>query len=92
MRKEEILLKREDRDDGGVYSDEEIFIAMDEYAKQEAITFLIWKSEKGYYAQGITRHTTNDDPCWIRQENQLIFSNPISTNKLYELYQKSNLK
>ena len=55
-------------------------------AKDEAIDFLIWKSKKGYYAQGFTNHTTNDTPLWIRQENQLCFSRPISSNKLFELY------
>lgn len=64
--------------------------AMEEYAdikaKEVSIEFLIWKSTKGYYAQGATQRTTNDDPIWIRQENQLVFSNPISTNKLFDLY------
>jgi len=59
---------------------------MEEYAKQEALEFNIWKSKKGYYAQGFTNHTTLDTPCWIRQENQLCFSNPISSNHLYNLY------
>jgi len=63
-----------------------------EYAQQEAIAFLMWKSSKGYYSQGATQHTTNDTPIWIRQENQLVFSTPISSNKLYELYDQSKNK
>jgi hypothetical protein len=48
MTKEEVLLKRKAADDAGVYSDDEIYKAMDEYAKQQAIDFDIWKRENGY--------------------------------------------
>jgi hypothetical protein len=56
--------------------------------KDASIDFLIWKSKKGYYAQGATNHITNDTPLWIRQENQLCFSPAISSNQLFKLYKK----
>lgn len=60
-------------------------------AKEVAIDFLMWKGKKGYYILGgASNHTTNDDKIWIRQENQLLFSNPISSNELFELYLKTN--
>ena len=42
MTKEGILDKREAGNDAGVYSDPQIYIAMDEYAKQQAIAFGEW--------------------------------------------------
>lgn len=44
MTKEEILLEREPGDDASIYTNKEIFIAMDQYAKQceyESIQWLI---------------------------------------------------
>jgi hypothetical protein len=62
-------------------------------AREVAIDFLMWKGKKGYYILGgANNHTTNDDKIWIRQENQLIFSNPISTNELFELYNQETFR
>jgi len=59
-------------------------------AKDEAIDFMMWKMRKGFYVQGANNHTTNDTPIWIRQENQLCFSKPISSNQLFEIYKKES--
>jgi hypothetical protein len=59
-------------------------LALDEYAKQEAIEFRIWMDNQGYFAQ------MNDGKVgYIRQENQIIFSKwqPIET--IYDFYQQS---
>jgi hypothetical protein len=92
--KEEILLEHErigyfPNDD--CIKVEKAKLAMDKYAKELAINFLMWKGKKGYYVLGgVSNHTTIDDLIWIRQENQLIFSKPISTNQLFQLYLNEN--
>lgn len=48
MTKEEILLNREAGNDAGVYPDEEIYKAMDEYAKQQVIAYCEWYLSIGY--------------------------------------------
>lgn len=48
MTKEEILDKREAGNDAGVYSDPQIYIAMDEFAKATSLAFDIWKQKNGW--------------------------------------------
>jgi len=65
-------------------------LLMQERERKRSISFLMWKSEKGYYAQGATKRSDSNSKIWIRQENQVCFSTPISSNDLYDLFIKSN--
>jgi hypothetical protein len=64
MTKEEILSNRVAGNDAGVYSDDEIYIAMDEWAKQQAISFINWTLESGcqYSCTDENQWTNINDP------------------------------
>lgn len=43
--KEDILLDRKPGNDAGIYDDDQIFIAMSQYAEQNSTAFVRWRSD-----------------------------------------------
>jgi hypothetical protein len=77
MTKEEILNQRQLSISCGDFRDSEIFIAMEEYAKQEAIGFAKFTMDK-------TLQDCNTDDKWT-----LEYFSEITDEQLYKLYLKS---
>lgn len=57
-----------------------------EIAKRMAIDFGTWMNEKGYIP------TDQSKTFYKRQENQILWSEPVSREQLFELYQQQNNK
>lgn len=77
MTKEEILLKREAGNDAGVYPDEEIYKAMDEYAKQQVIAFTNWTTSSE------CMYSCSDEDQWTNIHNP---HESITTEQLHDQF------